>query len=235
MREFIANLIGLVVLALILYGIWMLFLGIWIGCLKFGYYSFLFFDVLLQVHNSLNPLVAWAVLGLILGGATGLWKSAKKNKVPYIRIYAIAIPFVFLTIVGTITQPWRSRALEPRKLSPEFKIKRIEGILVGALWRGNIGTKEVELQFDPAPPEPNNSATYFRLEVLIRYKGGQERMAGEITKDGRLIIKETGQSVKKVFYLHTLNGKLSSDARSISGFYLDSRSGLGKWFVSRTR
>lgn len=183
-------------------------------------------DLTLRINPSYNPLIVWAVVGLLLGACSGISYGGNISRTPVAR-WAGNLLFLAL-IPGLYWQTQSYPAMNAMYHAAEAKVtSRLEGE-----WTAQVGSEAAQMTIRQAGD---------KLEGEIEYDGVLEKLAVTWTRTGTGIqVVLQGTEWKPVsgqhpsFSLDRFQGTLSAGAEQISGSYKDARGSTGTFSATRT-
>lgn len=169
---------------------------------------------------GLSPYVAWQVFGALVGAAVGLEWIGRRERLPALRFYAVALPLIALTVLF----------LGGQAVYDLVQTERQSDAVAAALpgqWVGEVADTPVALIVT------GKDAGH---EAMALFPGTEEWMVVAIAENGEVTL--TGQHFRGVgwtsaFSMDTLTGRLSRDGQSLRGTGQTARGENYKWAVTR--
>jgi len=177
-----------------------------------------------------GPIGCWLVLGLVIGAFVGVAKGLKSaQRSPGWPIYGGAAGMAVLVLLGAYyahpiqTIPNSQANTYRAPSTPVCTPSNVYSLLGKLNWKTQVNSQPGDLQV-----YSKNGRWFGR----ITYSGVREELSVEVYSDCSFALR--GISFRRfsgsgTFSLDTFSGRLSSDARSITGTYVDDANNKGQW------
>lgn len=136
-----------------------------------GFNATVFVDNTIRLHSSMNPVVAWALAGALLGACAGIWYAASRYRFDRVKPLILTGIFVIGAVLMLVNEPGQFSKPHPQ-----------------------------QLEADAARARAANERRKWEAEHAryIKVSGGANVRSGPSTQSGRLATLRTGAVVYEV-------------------------------------
>ena len=183
----------------------------------------------LSCFGVANPMVAWIVLGILLGAAAGFAVGFGRAGRKLEMVCAGVLVPVFVIVLSVLSQG------APKPESPQEKTARttlaalIASAGDGSRWSGIVGSDRAVLQIVASPGSTIMSGT-------LKYDDFVEDLSIYVRPGGSVVMQATNLrrlKGKRSFALGTFQGTLTPDKLTLEGVYSLPTGMRGRWRLVR--